>query len=531
MAFRTERRYPFHALPKISSLLLFICGMAVLLARLKVDVVFISGWIFLSLSVLASVNAVLVPEIWNLISAKKVNPGTWRRGSSGQFEYQRILSSPLMQAYLIFCLAAMCFGLARYEDRQQMPTRDQILKQLTAIQSQLAQCQAVQANRPQALEPVGTSSANCLKQLCPELMACVQQNVNTNANGKGPQAKPEEATLKLSPDLEKAIEAYLKSQSVTGSDFTWAKMGVGGILLLLLVVLAIGLSLTLVKKHPSTAAPLGAVSLASLAITNTEKFGHLENRPFLIFVWLFVGVSAVLLVICLIQLYKPQQKDIEGEQALGQPEPQESKDKETTKQEEKLTGEERSLWALLKGLFHKPHKGEEGKEKGGKVAASPLAVGFSLAILIWAVVFVARPPEPKHEAKVTINPLMHDSLEEPISHFASGHSMFEKPDENLQLRQLREAVEPYKNQKGDLLLLLGSADCSEIRNSEMTNNLLAQRRALGVRENLQKYLGTDLNIEIVTPNQHQNCMGSGDMRAVFPILIHPKPVDRNQPAQ
>src|SRR6202035_170882 len=75
---------------------------------------------------------------------------------------------------------------------------------------------------------------------------------------------------------------------------------------------------------------------------------------------------------------------------------------------------------------------------------------------------------------------------------------------------------------GDLLLLLGSSDCTSIQKSkDMTNKELARSRAENVRRMLlDSGPLTEKDVQAESLYQHQNCRESDDMRAVFPVLIH-----------
>jgi hypothetical protein len=81
---------------------------------------------------------------------------------------------------------------------------------------------------------------------------------------------------------------------------------------------------------------------------------------------------------------------------------------------------------------------------------------------------------------------------------------------------------------GDLLLLLGSADCTAIQKStDLTNEKLASNRAENARQMLIK-TGPLTEKDVVADSlyQHEKCRDSADMRAVFPVLIH---VDQETP--
>jgi hypothetical protein len=145
--------------------------------------------------------------------------------------------------------------------------------------------------------------------------------------------------------------------------------------------------------------------------------------------------------------------------------------------------------------------------------------------LIWALILIAHRQEHKEAlvpATVGSTTITHNHPEEPISHFASGESI---PDQ-VRIDRLESALKPYTHEKGDLLLLFGSADCAEMR--QRTNEDLARERADNVSKmltdsSLHPDFNPEFNIEIEALNQHRACQQSGDLRAVFPVLIHPQP--------
>jgi hypothetical protein len=135
------------------------------------------------------------------------------------------------------------------------------------------------------------------------------------------------------------------------------------------------------------------------------------------------------------------------------------------------------------------------------------------------------PGESKSESKVT--------WIEPIPHFAKGvkdsYSLQAGGPVESSADALKRIFSNAGPVKGDILLLVGSADCTSYRtgkgageNKNETNTLLATERADKIEgelnEDAQKY-GVEIRKKPLP--QYNRCAEAGDLRAMFPFLIHP----------
>jgi heme/copper-type cytochrome/quinol oxidase subunit 2 len=234
------------------------------------------------------------------------------------------------------------------------------------------------------------------------------------------------------------------------------------------------------------AAPLGATGLAAAVIKNPEHLSRLSWGNFLFILIIFSVVAAVLLILCFMEfLDHDTPRDEEGEESDGK------------------------------------HRTEK------KVVESPLNIVFSLAVLLWAVIIACYHAEPaigpvQPAAAPRLTPRA-SVLESPLSGFPRREDDPTKiPKSRADLLTWKTNMSNALAKPGDLLLLLGSADCTSIQKSkDMTNKDLARNRAENVRRMLIKTGPlTDKEIQAESLYQHQNCRESEDMRAVFPVLIH-----------
>jgi hypothetical protein len=185
-----------------------------------------------------------------------------------------------------------------------------------------------------------------------------------------------------------------------------------------------------------------------------------------------------------------------------------------------------------------PAKPADSSADGKKYA--PLSVSFSVFLLIWVLVLVAyqpsestgkcpaavpcKQPPASATSKFEVKPLNTIPLFDPgISdrYFFPGSDNHKGLQGKSALPQL-EAVFSG-TQEGDTLLLLGSADCTSFQKGG--NAGLAQGRATTIMKELQanaEKRGVD--IEPTALKQHSACKDTQEMRAVFPVLIHPASV-------
>ena len=95
------------------------------------------------------------------------------------------------------------------------------------------------------------------------------------------------------------------------------------------------------------------------------------------------------------------------------------------------------------------------------------------------------------------------------------------PNQEPAIASLASSATAQGARSGDVLILLGSADCRAIHAPGDSNEMLAKRRADAVRNLLlPRNLLDPESIRTQSLLQHEKCRQSGDLRAVFPVLIH-----------
>jgi hypothetical protein len=104
-----------------------------------------------------------------------------------------------------------------------------------------------------------------------------------------------------------------------------------------------------------------------------------------------------------------------------------------------------------------------------------------------------------------------------LSGFLPGeHSL---PDGLDSAPAFQQALKGASIQANDVLLLLGSTDCTAIRRTAgLTNKALAQNRADWLRRQLEdRNITKGTRVEAI--EQHEDCKASSKLRAVYPVLI------------
>ena len=148
-------------------------------------------------------------------------------------------------------------------------------------------------------------------------------------------------------------------------------------------------------------------------------------------------------------------------------------------------------------------------------------------MLGWAVVMVAyhvsaEPPRPGEAKKEEVSVLSVKRLA-PVPVFMRGNA---DPGTAKAYRELKDSFVASRRE-GDMLLLLGSADCIEIHKRAKDNAELATKRAANVRSQLLvDHAGKEGEIEIDSLPQYRRCGEMEDLRAVFPFLVHAERVEK-----
>jgi hypothetical protein len=313
------------------------------------------------------------------------------------------------------------------------------------------------------------------------LRKCLDHLCDNGSGSSGPaNGAPSQTTVRMEPELEKALTQFLEKQQKQdqgGSTFPW---GVAGFVVVVLIVAAIIVAGRVAKEHPSTAAPLGAAGLAGAAIKGSEHLSRLSPITFYGVLVLFAAAGVFAVIFGWRQTRRGANSPVDARVA-----------------------------------------GEGNRPARGKMVESPMNTLFSFAILLWAVIMVCyrvpgepvKPPPPPASTKVTMKML-------PAIRDFSAYSQT-VPNQEATIASLANSAVANGARGGDLLILLGSADCRAIHAPGDSNSSLAKRRADAVRNLLlPRNLLDPENILADSLYQHEQCRESGDVRAVFPVLVH-----------
>jgi hypothetical protein len=140
------------------------------------------------------------------------------------------------------------------------------------------------------------------------------------------------------------------------------------------------------------------------------------------------------------------------------------------------------------------------------LSAVALANLFLFTLAVACLLLLAQRPEVHPPASL---PSIGKLLALPVPKFA--RRSWDNPSEIDPLK--KQLSENAKN--GDLLLLIGSADCVPSR-KPIDNYTLAFNRASEVSNRLQNVVGVP---DIRVLPQYDHCQGNADLRAVYPFLI------------
>jgi flagellar basal body-associated protein FliL len=291
--------------------------------------------------------------------------------------------------------------------------------------------------------------------------------------------------------------AYLKAAAAPWN-------GLSTLLIILIIALVVAFVGFAIWKRPSAAAPVGATAIAMAVVENAVHLSpvggsHLWRVVYiLLIVGLVVTAAGVVRIFLLMKSGKnnePQKISRENQGGLGT--------------------------ALLQRLRHFFFTLISGDPKA-PTELPLLTLGFSLLVLVWALVLVAHrtdtiTSQPDSSSYVSERPPL------PAVTFKSESDPM-VPDMDT-LDELKRQIGDQKPEEGDMLLLIGSADCARIRSSKelpSTNGQLAKRRAERVQHSLEDAgLGTKngLSIKANYLPQYDSCMPTSELRAVFPFLF------------
>jgi len=315
--------------------------------------------------------------------------------------------------------------------------------------------------------------------------ACCSVSGDDASGGGGFGGDVSHPDPKLKQEIADAVKEALKSSDTFGTGFTI--LGISG-LVLLVVVLGVA-AVFLFRKRPEAAAPLGAVGLAATAIKEAEHLARLDTTSYRIaegaFLLLLVGFALL-------------------------------------------------AWQKIRSSEGGSHSARGGEEEGKGKIESPLSLLFSALVLLWALIAVCyryepapapgSPPPPPEKVKLDskLLPSVHGFVAKRWDALISSQSKKEIA------QQVVGAARDEGARPDDLLVLLGSADCTAVHTpKELTNKALAQNRATWLKVGIENtnWFNAD---HVIAGSLYQNekCTESADLRAVFPVLIRMEKDDR-----
>jgi hypothetical protein len=321
-----------------------------------------------------------------------------------------------------------------------------------------------------SFDEIRSDLKKCMEKTC----SSVSGDSNSAGGGFGGDVSRPDPQMKQ--EIADAVKDALKSSDTSGTGFKI--MGISG-LVLLIVALGV-LAVLLFRKRPESAAPLGAVGLAATAIKEAEHLARLDTISYRIAEGAFVLLLAGFAFLAWQKIRNPE------------------------------TGSHSA-------------QGEEGK---GKIE-SPLSLLFSVLVLLWALIAVCYryehtpapgSPPPHHEV-VKLDPRLLPSVHGFVA--KKWDTLTSKQSNREVAGEMVRAARDKGAQPDDLLVLLGSADCTAVHTpKELTNKALAQNRAEWLKGGIESTRAFSAD-HVIAESLYQNekCTESADLRAVFPVLI------------
>lgn len=345
---------------------------------------------------------------------------------------------------------------------------------------------AIVHEKPQLPSPPGQMTIRFEGDVEKDLAAFLRasSSATENRNGLRPdQPSSNETTIKFDSKLEDALTTYLKRPAgpeVSPISPWWSFAWNAAFLLLILA--AIGVVIRVAKDHPSVT-PIAVVSGLALAIIH-EAPGL--PKPGGCAYWLVIGVAGLTGATVLIRSGWDARAKKSGEVNEGQAQVTATVEKESE------------------------GKGQTGSKNPEQ---SPLLVSFSLLLMVLTLAFVAprvSAPAPTPPPSYEVRPLGE------VGGFHSGH---QAPTDLTTLNHLKSDDALRQAGTGDILLLVGPADCTPMKSG---NQELARNRAEWVLKNLRdsdSQIPANVKIESYAPTQHDKCEATKDVRAVYPYPV------------
>jgi hypothetical protein len=329
----------------------------------------------------------------------------------------------------------------------------------------------------QRLDQIESEVTKCREQKC----AC-QTQPNSN-NG--------DSTVHFDPQIQKALLDFLQ-KAASGSTVTSPALSFSWpiwLVFALLAAIAVGILILVFRKHPEAAPPLGAAGLAGAVIAKTSQFSRFDQQQgwALLVLALFGTVTLALATWFFHEIRQ------EPASAIGKDDPR--------------LKSFASLWLTL----------------------------FSVFVLLWVLVLVCFQPAKENVGGAKIPPPLTELKVDDKLPAVAGFVFDEKdallpkalrgemPKEVQQ--NLIAKITEDKPAKGDVLLLIGSADCLTAHSYPGGNKGLAKDRAEWVAGKLRPETDAlGLKLQTQPLETHEACRQADGMRAVYPILIQTKPV-------
>ena len=318
-------------------------------------------------------------------------------------------------------------------------------------------------------------------------------------DGKTSAPGSNETTIGFHHDLEQALSDYLKKPPSPDHGISWPLAVLIGV-----VAVVVG---WIVTHRPSAAPVVGAGGVAEEVVRKLD-LSRSDGNPSWVLIYLFFLVGTSLLAAGVVQVYCRCKAD-EGSIATGST--------KGTLDEKGI----KKLWKRIKAFFKgRPEASSEG---------SLLTVGFSVLVLAWAMLLVAERPQvsplrPSHYTSQIVAGPPSPSQLVPAPDFPLSSVEFAKGSGTVtDIRELKTNLSG-KVETGDMLLLIGSADCAPIK-KPLDNYIVASNRASEVLKALKKE-HQGLEIQTIVLPQYSDCKETPSLRAVFPYLIRSKSTER-----
>ncbi|RXH55719.1 hypothetical protein [Granulicella sibirica] len=351
-----------------------------------------------------------------------------------------------------------------------------------------------------AAQPPDSLGKSQAEQELKDCLLCLRMKGPDTGEGNGTGAgKP------ASPDVEaltKDVEALANLVQQHDRGVPWS---------LVLVFLAGFAALAFVGKKHSEAVPIaGAAGLAAEVVKHADQYAKLSDKMYWWVLGGYLGISFALTVLFCLAIWRSLkiagEKTRVAELMMGKAEKEPREEENQDKEDEDGAKD------------GKGKKSDKEREKGFLSSSSSL--GYSVLVLLWAFAITAYPAPSRGSAPGVETTALRPEELSPVRQYVKGHELLRDSDKD-QPRILGDSLAKMHLTPHDIVLLLGSTDCTPFRKGGEGNNPdLAQKRAV----ELGKALATrselkDIHFTPLAVKQHERCLESADLRAVYPFLI------------